>query len=211
MNIILHVEVNYNRFNEDYQNKFLDRINLDEIEDKLEIPDIDRLIFNGGWYRNFYYLIGTVLHKTEIYIRKLNCITESGENHYISVWPQIVIKYNPLSVDLIEHLAINLRKGEDIFLDENIEDPDLILECEDFLHCYCLQVDTACDINNFSASLNASYTQNYNQVLNVFVNQELLNYMRYPHIYLLHKTGQAYQGSSEMVLSHLNLIFNFLR
>ena len=46
INIILHVEVNYNRFYEDYQNKFLDRINLDEIKDKLEIPNIDRLTFN---------------------------------------------------------------------------------------------------------------------------------------------------------------------
>ena len=211
MNIILHIEVNYNRFYEDYQNKFLDRINLDEIEDKLEIPDIDRLIFNGGWFRNFYYLVGTALHKTEIYIRKLNCITENGENHYISVWPQFVIKYNPLSAELIEYMATNVRKGEDIFLKGYIEDPDLIFDCEDFLHCYCLRVDTACELNNFSVSLNANYTQNYNQVLNIFVNQELLNNMRYPQIYLLHKTGQAYQGFSGMVLSYLNLVFNFLR
>jgi len=211
INIILQVEVNYNSFENDYQNNFLNQINLDEIEDDLDIADIDRLIFNGGWYRNFYYLADNTLHKTDIYIRKLNCITENGESHYISVWPQFVIKYNPLAADLIEHIANNVRKGEDIFLKGYIEDPNLILDCEDFLHCYCLHVETACKLNNFSASLNANYAQNYNQVINVFVNQGLLNNMRYPQIYLLHKTGQAYQGFSGMVLSYLNLVFNFLR
>ena len=211
INIILQVKVNYNSFKKDYQNNFLNQINLDEIKDDLDIVNIDRLIFNGGWYRNFYYLADNILHKTEIYIRKLNCITENGKNHYISVWPQFVIKYNPLSVDLIEYMATNVRKDEDIFLDKNIEDPNLILDCEDFLHYYCLHVEKACELNNFSASLNANYTQNYNQVLNVFVKQELLNNMRYPKIYILHKTGQAYQGSSGMVLSYLNLVLNFLR
>ena len=211
INIILHVDVNYNSFDKDYQNNFLDQINLDEIKDDLDIADIDRLIFNGGWYRKFYYLVDNILHKTDIYIRKLNCITKDGKNHYISVWPQIVIKYNPLSTDLIEHLAINVRKGEDIFLNKHINDPDFILDCEDLLHCYCLNIEAACESNNFSASLNADHTKKYNQIFNVFVNQELLNAMRYPQIYLLCKTGQAYQGSSGMVLSYLNLIFNFLR
>jgi len=211
INIILQVKVNYNSFEKDYQNNFLDQINLDKIKDDLDIADIDRLIFNGGWYRKFYYLVDNILHKTDIFIRKLNCITKNGENHYISVWPQIVIKYNPLSVDLIEYMAINVRKGEDIFLNKHINDPDFILDCEDLLHYYCLRTETACELNNFSASLNAAYTKNYNQVLNVFVNQKLFINMRYPEIYLLHKTGQAYQGSSSMVLSYLNLVFEFLR
>ena len=211
INIILQVKVNYNSFKKDYQNNFLNQINLDEIKDDLDITDIDRLIFNGGWYRNFYYLVDNTLHKTVIYIRKLNCITENGKNHYISVWPQIVIKYNPLSVDLIEYMATNVRKDEDIFLDENIEDPNLILDCEDFLHCYCLNVDTVCEIKNFSAFLSADYTKIYNEVLIVSIKSRRLLNMRYPAIYLLHKTGQAYLGFSGEVLSQLNLLFNFLR
>ena len=211
INIILQVKVNYNSFEEDYQNNFLNQINLDEIKDNLDIENIDRLIFNGGWYRKFYYLVDNILHKTDIFIRKLNCITKNGKNHYISVWPQIVIKYNPLSVDLIESMATNVRKGEDIFLNKHINDPDFILDCEDLINHHCLNIEKACQLNNFSISLNADFTKKYNQVLNVGVNQEMLNDMRYPQIYLLHKTGQAYQGSLTMVLSYLNLIFNFLR
>ena len=213
INIILHVEINYNSFKEDYQKKFLDKIDLDEIAAKIDkdydLPDIDRLIFNGGWNRNFYYLVGNVLHKTEIYIRKLNCFTVDGDDHYVSVWPHIVIKYNPLSVDLIEHISINIRKGEGIFLEGCIEDPDIILDCEDFLHNYCFIVEIACELNQFAASLNSKYTKNFNSVLQV--NKDSFYSMRYPAIYLLHKTGQAYFGTQEMVLSRLNLIFNFLR
>ena len=211
INIILHVEINYNSFDEDYQNNFLDKIDLEEIKNDLDIPDTDTLTFNGGWDRDFYYSVNGIIYCTEIYIRKLNWSTEDGENHYISVWPSIVIKYNPLSTDLIEDLGKKVRKGEDILLNEHIEDPDFILECEDLIHLYCHLVDYTCQDNDFTASLNSKYTKIHNTFLNVSIDREFFENCRYPNIYLLHKTGQAFQGSSDNVLSYLNKFFGFLR
>jgi hypothetical protein len=211
INIILHVMINYNNFKEDYQKKFLEAINLMEIRKKLSIPDTDKLIFNGGWYRNFYYLAhGNILRHTKIYIRKLCWVTDK-ESHYISVWPDFVIKYNPLSIDLIEYLVKKVRNGEDIFLEKHIHDPELLIQCEDLIHKYCQLLELTCRDKPFSATLNAFQTEKYNSVLNVDVDREFLNKFRYPNIYILIKTGQAYQGSSGMVLSFLNRKFKFLR
>lgn len=211
INIILHVEINYNRFNKDYQNNFLNLIDLQQIRVELGIPDSDRLIFNGGWYRNFFYLIdGNVLCHSEIYIRKLNWITEH-ESHYISVWPDFVIKYNPLSVELIEYICQKVRKGEDLFLENHIQDPELLLECEDLINGYCKLVELACRNKDFSAALSANYTLTHNSVLDVNYDKDFYIKARYPEIYLLVKTGQAYQGTTYRALSAVNMRLKFLR
>lgn len=211
INSILHVDINYNSFTEDYQ-KFLDEIDSNIIKKDLGIPDTDSVIFNGGWYRNFYYLTEkNVLCHSRIYIRKLNWTTPDGKNHYISLWPDFVIKYNPLSTDLIEYIATNMRKGEDIFFDYHIEDPECLLECEDLIHNFCQKVELACHINKFTAFLNADYTKKYNHPLKVKFDRRFLDNCRYPGIYLLQKTGQTYRGSSDMVLSFLNRKLKFLR
>jgi hypothetical protein len=211
INRILHVEINYNSFNEDYQKKFLDLINLQKIRVDLGIPDSDRLIFNGGWYRNFFYLIeGNVLCHSMIYIRQLNWITEN-ESHYISVWPDFVIKYNPLSVELIEYICQKVRKGEDLFLENHIQDPELLLECEDLISNYCQLVELACRDKGFSPALSANYTLTHNSVLDVNYDKEFYVKARYPEIYLLVKTGQAYKGNTARVLSAVNMRLKFLR
>ncbi len=211
INIILHVIINYNNFIEDYQNNFLNLIDLQQIRVDLGIPDTDRLIFNGGWYRNFFYLIdGNLLCHSRIYIRKLNWITEK-ESHYISVWPDFVIKYNPLSVELIEYLCQKVRKGEDLFLKNHIQDPELLLECEDFINCYCQLVELVCRDKGFSSALSSNYTITHNSILDVNYDKDFFINARYPEIYLLVKTGQAYQGNTNRTLSALNMRLKFLR
>ena len=211
INIILQVEVNYNRFEKEYQNNFLNLIDLQQIRVDLGIPDSDRLIFNGGWYRNFYYLIdGNVLCHSKIYLRKLNWINENG-SHYISVWPDFVIKYNPLSVELIEYICQKVRKDEDLFLKNHIQDPELLLECEDLINDYCKLVELACRDKSFSTALSANYTLTHNSVLDVNYDKDFYVEARYPEIYLLVKTGQAYQGTTDSSLSIVNMRLKFLR
>ena len=51
----------------------------------------------------------------------------------------------------------------------------------------------------------------YNSILNLEFDREFMATSRYPGIYLLYKSGQAYKGSTNNVLSYLNQKLIFLR
>lgn len=191
----------------DYQKKYLDNIDKDEIRKELNIPDTDNLKKNGGWLRNLFYLVNNVLQKSRVKIQKLQWTTESGKSHYISVWPNFIIKYNSLTTDLIESVSLNVRKGEDIF--KFIKDPECFLECEDLLHFGCQRVNKISIDCNYCAILNANYTQVYGTILEL--SNDNFKFYRYSGIYLLYQTGLVFTGTSINILSYLNQRFKFLR
>lgn len=207
INIILQVHINYNSFKEDYQNNYLNAIDKEDIRQKLNIPDTDNLKKNGYWLRTLYYSIDTVLTHSRVKIQKLQWTTQDGKKIYISVWPNFIIKYNPVSTDLIELISTNIRKGEQIF--RLIADPECLLECEDLLHNCCQRVNQSCITNNYSAILNANYTQIHSSFLEI--NTDKIELFRYPEVYLLHKTAQTFYGNLDLVLSFINRRFKFLR
>jgi len=185
---------------------------LDELADEYNVPETDRLIFHGGWYRDFYYLKDkNTLCYSKIYIRTIMWIDKNGNSNYISLWPDFVIKYNPLSADLIEYLVTNIKRGENIFLGNYIKDPDQLLDCEDLIHSFCQIVNLACRDNNYAALIAAHYTQGYNTIISLGDESNLLDKYRYFFVFILYKTGSAYMGSKKRVLSFLNRKLKFLR
>ena len=185
---------------------------MDELADEYDVPKTERLIFHGGWYRDFYYLKGeNTLCYSRIFIRTIMWIDKNGNNNYISLWPDFVIKYNPLSADLIEYLVTNIKRGENIFLGNYFKDPDQLLDCEDLIHSFCQIVDYACWDKNYAALIAANYTQGHNSIISLTDEIESYEKYRYPHIWVLYKTGHVYEGSKKRVLSFLNRKLKFLR
>ena len=207
INIILQVHINYNSFQKDYQKNYLGAIDKKDIRNKLNIPETDKLKKNGYWTRKLFYSVNNILRCSVVKIQKLQWTTQDGKNHYISVWPDFIIKYNPVSLDLIEFISTKVRKGEHIF--KLIDDPECLIECEDLLSYSCQIVNQACKENNYSALLNANYTQIHGTFLEI--NTTKIKFYRYPNTYLLYKTAQTFYGHSKAILSLINHRFKFLR
>jgi hypothetical protein len=207
INIILQVHINYNNFFKDYQKNYLDKIDKEKIRKQLNIPDGDYLKKNGSWQRTLYYTIDKVLQYSKVKIQKLQWTTETGDSHYISVWPDFIIKYNPVTIDLIELISLNIRKDEDIFT--YIKDPECFLDCEDLLHFSTQKVNQACIDKNYSAILNSNYTIIYGT--GIKLSDFNWKIFRYSDIFILINLGVAFSGSEDKILSYLNYRFKFLR
>ncbi len=160
-NIIIQVNINYNHFEEEYEN-FLVYLDTDDLRKEANIPETDHLKKNGTFERGIYYLHNGNLKYTRIKIQKLQwtTIVDGKETRiYISVFPSFIIKYNKVSADSIEYISNNCRKGEDIFTVNN--DPVCILSSEDLLHKACQKVNEACIQRNYASILNTRYTEIY--------------------------------------------------
>ena len=64
-NIILQTNIDFNNFNEDYQ-EFLDGLDTDEIKEGLGFPENDRLKKNGTFNRGLYFHTDIIVIKTRI-------------------------------------------------------------------------------------------------------------------------------------------------
>ncbi len=212
-NIIIQFDINYNHFEEEYE-IFLGKLDIDDLRKEANISETDHLKKNGTYERGIYYLHNNNLQYARIKIQKLQWTTgidEEEKKIYLSVFPSFIIKYNKVSVDTIEHISKNTRKGEDIFT--VINDSECILSSEDLLHRTCQKVNDTCTQKNYASILNTKYTKVYDipiSFLKLF--DEVYNY-RYPASYELYRTGDIFIGevAENGVLSNLNRIFKFLR
>ena len=205
-NIIIQININYKTFDEDYQ-EFLEGLDTEQLHKQLDLSPDTKLKKNGKFERGLYYSVDNISRYTRVEIQKLQLTMPDGTTAYMSVFPSFIIKYNKVSVDLIELIVTKLRKGEDIFT--VLRDPLSVFFCEDLLHRACQKVDNTCDTKNLAAHLNARYTEAYNVPIS-FHCHEVASF-RYPALYILYKTGEIYTGTSVAVLSFLNKFFQFLR
>lgn len=205
-NIIIQININYKTFDEDYLD-FLDGLDTEQLHKQLNLPESAKLKKNGRFSRGLYYTAEEVLVYKKVDIQKLQIAMADGTTFYMSVFPSFIIKYNKVSVDLIELIATQNRWDEDIF--KVFGDPLDVVSCEDLLHRACQKVDNTCKSKNMAAHLNARYTEVYGLPINIQNYEAKL--FRYPAIYTLYKTGESYCGNSQGVLSALNQLFQFLR
>jgi len=212
-NIIIQFNINYNHFEEEYEN-FLVCLDTSDLRKELQISETDYLKKNGTYDRGIYYLHNSNLQYTRIKIQKLQWTTIiDGEEKkiYLSVFPSFVIKYNKVSVDTIEYISNTCREGEDIFT--VINDPECVISSEDLLHRACKKVNDACIQGNYASILNTKYTEVYEVPISF---PELINEIsdyRYAANFELYKTGKIFTGEVAKcgVLARLNRLFKFLR
>lgn len=136
-----------------------------------------------------------------------------GIKKYISVFPSFIIKYNKVSTDLIEFISTNVGKDENVF--NYIDDPECLVENEDVIINACEKVEIACAWKGFAAQLNARYTKVFSSTIPTsFLTSFASKKLRFQHIAdfitassICFETG-ILKGFS---LSHLNVVFKFLR
>lgn len=189
-------------------------LNLDELRKEAKIPKADKLKKNGCFERGIYYTVDGNLEYSRIRIQKLQqtAIIEGEEKKiYISVFPSFIIKYGRVSVDTIELIGKNIRKGEDIFT--VIDDSGCRLSSEDPLDRACERLNSVCVQNNYSSILNTLYTEVYDSPISFLELINTLDTYRYPAVFELYRTGQIFiaEAGEYGVLSTLNRIFKFLR
>jgi|SRR5690554_673871 len=212
-NIIIQININYKHFEEDYE-VFLGKLDTDDLRKEANIPETDHLKKNGNYKRGIYYLVDNNLKYSRIKIQKLQWTTiEEGKEvkRYLSVFPSFIIKYNKVSLDLIEHISKNTRKGEDIFT--VIDDLECVLPSEDLLHKACQRVNDTCNNYNYASILNTRYTEVFEVTINFPELIVDINNYRYGANYELYRTGEVFFGKDEQcrVLTRLNRLFKFLR
>lgn len=183
------------------------------VRKELNIPESDKLKRNGTFSRWLYYNDGDVLKKSRVKIQTLLWTDGDGNEKYISVFPDFIIKYNVATTNLIEFISTNVGKGDDIF--KYIEDPEDLVESEDVIINACQMVNKACKNNGFTAQLNAKYTTMFFVSLAIVL---LKNYNLSPLVFkdtcvLLEASRICFECGilKHASLSHLNAIFKFLR
>ena len=125
------------------------------------------------------------LVEKRVKIQKLLVYDEFGKGHYLSVFPQIIIKYCPLSPDLLEFAIRNVRKGEDVL--SHINDPDLTVDCEDPIATPIANMEKRCIRQRFGTVLAQKHTAVSNSLIDI--NRELVP-PRYPHLHALYQLGR---------------------
>ena len=98
-NILLHPNINFKSFHEDYQ-KFLDGLDANQLRGVLNIPDTDKLKKNGTFTRGLYYSVESTLKYTRIKIQKLQWTTKSGQKIYISIFPDFISELVQLKLNI---------------------------------------------------------------------------------------------------------------
>ena len=210
--IVTQFNINFNSFDESYSN-FIKNICLVDVRKELNIPESDKLKRNGTFSRWLYYRDGDVLKQSRVKIQTLLWTDENGNEKYISVFPNFIIKYNVATTDLIEFISTNVRKGDDIF--KYIEDPQNLIESEDVIIRACQKVDTACENKGIAAQLSAKYTTMFfvSLVITLLNNHNLSLQLFKNTCVLLEVSRICFQCGilKSASLSHLNATFKFLR
>ena len=207
-NYIMEADIDCGNFEDSYNQKYLKAIDstmMGLIQAHFDIPYTDKLKKNGTFKRNLIFTVGTDLKLMIVRIQTLLWTTASGEKHYISVFPNFIIKYNPLTTPLIELISSNVRKDEDIF--NHLNDPENLFDSETELAHSCLRVELACKNKMFAAILNSRLTNAFNTIARI----ELPKNARYPEICTLIAMAKLFFASPvQSVLTLANKYFHFL-
>lgn len=147
------------------------------------------------------FYTGMGLIKKRVKIQKLLVYDEFGKGHYLSVFPQIIIKYCPLSTDLLEFAIRNVRKGEDVL--SHINDPDLTVDCEDPIATPIANMEKRCIHKRFGTILAKKYTAVSNHLIDI--SHEPVP-PRYPHLHALYQLGRQLLLRDTHVFSMLNAV-----
>jgi len=207
-NYIMEVDIVYDIFQDSYNQKYLKAIDstmMGLIQAHFDIPYTDKLKKNGTFKRNLVFTVSLNLVSVMVRIQTLLWSTASGERHYISVFPNFIIKYNPLTIPLIELISSNVRKDEDIF--NHLNDPENLFDSETELAHSCLRVEHACKNKMFAAILNSRFTNAFNTIAHI----EPPKNTRYPEICTLIAMAKLFFTSPlQSVLTLANKYFHFL-
>lgn len=196
--MILPCDINFNRFDEEYENKYFNKISNSFVLNSLGLDESTKIKRNGTWTRTFIFVINGNLVSKRIRIQKMLWYDACGHAHYISVFPSFIIKYCPLSSFLLDFVISNVKAGEDIL--NYINDPDQAIDCEDPVASACSNLEKRCINNGYLPIVAHMYTSIFNKLSPASAGFNA----RFPKLYSLFTISNFCFGTSSGVFSRLN-------
>lgn len=201
--IILHCEIDFNNFEKDYVEKYLNAITYAFVCEKLALKGSTKVKKNGYWTRTFIYILNGKIVKIKVKIQKMVWYDEDGTEHYVSVFPSFIIRYCKISTDLIDALSKCVGKDEDIL--NHIDDPDNAIDCEDPIAKALENMEKRCISNNYDIELSSRYV-----FLDNSFSRTAIDFIpRYPRLYSLYITAKSFLQSEIGIFTELNLTLHF--
>lgn len=207
--ILLPIELPFKcspeEFEKIYQEEYKGKISHGFIRSGLGLKEGVKIKLNGTFKRWLYLLdeednLYKVLYRIQT---ALWTDSETGKDIYVSVFPNFIKRYCQPCLHVLEYISCQVRKGEDIFW--HIDDPAGLLTCEDRIVRVMRRLEEDCGRENFSALLNAKYTQVYNRPITVFSTHST-GARRFPLMDTLAATARQFFGKCAGVLALVNTL-----
>jgi hypothetical protein len=155
----------------------------------LEGFEVVKLKRNGTFGRNLELLDPS----GNLYIIRFRIQTalwedSTGEEHYVSIFPNFIRKFTRPCLSVLEYISCNTGKGEDIF--SHIDDRDNIHSCEDRMAHILETLNKKCAEKNYTVVINARYTATFNRPITIPTKEVSRN--RFPHVFTLILMAREY-------------------
>jgi hypothetical protein len=206
MNIDVPCKCNLEDFEITYQEIYKANISHTFIRESLGLSDTVKIKFNGTFDRWFYFS-----DESNNFLRKRFRIQTAlwkdpitSKAHYISIFPEFIKRYLPVSLHLIEILSATLKKREDIF--KHFGDPNNLFTCEDPLVKILKGIDKKVSSFKYVALLNSRYTEVFNRSLAISESTFAVEIMRFPQLFSLVLFARAFFTCSSGSLACTNFL-----
>jgi hypothetical protein len=197
----IFIEMSIDNFEEEYNNKYLKSLNKFEILRLLNLDPSTPIKKNGTWSRNLIVMKFSTLNQFRVKIQKFEWRDSNNKPHYVSVFPSFIFKYNPVHADLIEHIASNLKKDENIF--NFVDDNQSILDSGDLLINGCYSAQRNLSKLNIFEKLIITYTEKFNELIAPILSITTHIY-KFPHLYCIILISSCLYKTKSNTSSNLN-------
>ena len=206
IDIKLPFKCNSDDFEKIYQEEYKGKISHWFIRNNLKLSDSVRLKLNGGFSRWLYLLDeNNCLFKVSFRIQTALWLDEAGKWRYVSIFPNFIKRWYQPSLNLLEYVSCEVRKGEDILA--HIDDPEELLLCEDRIAGAVHRVEKHCMQIECEALLNSKYTLVFNRPIparGINIDGD----KRFKLLYSLIITARYFFGENTGVLALVNNIIH---
>jgi hypothetical protein len=204
INVGLTFKSNHEEFEKEYEELYKKRITHEFIRSELELSENVKIKLNGTFSRRLYLLdrsnrLYSISYKVQTALWK---DPTTNKSNYVSIFPNFIKKYCPMSLHLLENISCNIRKGENVF--NHIDDPECFFDCEDSILRPLKRFEKEFKTINPSALLNSKYTEVYNGTISI--NSHLIKDKLFCKVYELVLVARFFFGIEDGVLALSNKI-----
>jgi hypothetical protein len=198
--ISVNFTINPDTFDMDYEKNYINYNWKNTIRDKIGLDKSVKIKKNGSWTRNLYYFSSNnTIRYTRVKILKYQWIDEFNEKHYISVFPDFIIRWCSLSCEILD-LVSNLGKGENLFNYINdfyglIDSGDEIIDPASCLEKRIIK-------NNFIISITLKIATTFDVIPSV--NKDIVDTKYFPNLFTIFDIAEKFLYTKCCVFTTIN-------
>jgi hypothetical protein len=184
----------------DYEKNYLNYNWKDTIRDKLGLDKSVRIKKNGSWTRGLYYLTSdNVLKYRRVKILKYEWTDEFNKKHYISVFPEFIIRWCRLSCEILD-LVSNVGKGENLF--SYINDFEGLIDSGDEINDPASCLEKRIIKNNFILSITLKIATAFD--VTPSLNKDIVDTMYFPNLFTIFDITEKFLYTKSCVFTTIN-------